>query len=121
MNPIQLLIVEDSKNDVELLSYTLKKARIDFILRQVQTEEELVQALNETRPDIVLSDNSLPRLDGERAYDIVHAFASEIPFVVFSGAVPEKFQAIKALGVSHRVSKKDLDLMPDLILRTIEE
>ena len=119
MGTIQLLVVEDNKNDIELLTYALKKAGINFDLRQVQTEEELVEALQTQRPDLVLSDNSLPRLDGERALEIVKAQNSDIPFVVFSGASQERFEEMKAKGAAECVSKVDLNLLPGVILKTI--
>lgn len=118
---IRLLIIEDNKNDVELFKYTLKKAKLDFVLKQVETEEELLKELADSPPDLIFSDNSLPRLDGSFALDLVQSNRPEIPFILLSGgATDERIQAMKEKGAAYCLSKDNLDLVPNLILKFIE-
>ena len=119
MATINLLAIEDSKNDIELLRYTLKKAGIDFVLKQVQTEEELRIELSSDWANLILSDNSLPKLDGDHAFDIVRAHSPSLPFIVFSGAPEERIQAMKDKGAAHCIAKSDLNLLPNLILECL--
>ena len=67
---LQLVVVEDSENDAELLARNLAKAGLDIVIHRVETEPDLVRALQEIRPDVILSDFSLPQFDGLRALAI---------------------------------------------------
>lgn len=44
---LQLVVVEDSKTDAELLSRCLTKAGIEAVIYRVQTEAEFIAALHE--------------------------------------------------------------------------
>ena len=57
---LQLVVVEDSVIDAELVARHLSKAGLDVVMHRVQTESELVSALREKQPDLILSDCSLP-------------------------------------------------------------
>jgi CheY-like chemotaxis protein len=58
-----ILIVEDSPDDVELLLRDLRRNGLESTYRRVQTAEEVVEALQQERFDIVLSDFNLPGVD----------------------------------------------------------
>ena len=64
----KILIVENSRADVELIEYELKKAGIDFVIEVVQTEQAYGESLKTFAPDIILSDYSFPSFDGEMAF-----------------------------------------------------
>src|SRR6478736_6618324 len=64
---IRLLIVEDVKADAERALYQLGRAGLDCAWRRVETEQELVAALAEFEPTVILSDFSLPQFDGTPA------------------------------------------------------
>jgi CheY-like chemotaxis protein len=78
MNPnpkLQLLVVEDSDTDAELLARYLPKAGLNVDIQRVQTEHDFVLALQTRPPDLILSDFALPEFDGLRALElaVVHA------------------------------------------------
>jgi CheY-like chemotaxis protein len=66
---MKILVVEHDLYDIDLLRYELSRAFPNHITEVVQTEADFCKAL-ESRPDIILSDYSLPSFDGTRAFEI---------------------------------------------------
>jgi two-component system response regulator VicR len=60
--PAKILIVDDEPPIVDVLSYNLKRANYDVIIAR-DGEQALAQARRE-RPDLIILDLMLPRLDG---------------------------------------------------------
>ena len=54
--------------DLELMQYEIKKSGLQYVTEIVQTKEAYHQALSTFRPDIILSDFSLPMFDGLSAF-----------------------------------------------------
>lgn len=87
---INILILEHDPNDIELLQYQLKKSDFTFFSEVVQTREEYTSALQTFKPDIILSDYSLPAFDGLSAFKIRQEIAPETPFIIVSGTIGEE-------------------------------
>jgi two-component system response regulator VicR len=60
--PAKILIVDDEPPIVDVLSYNLKRANYDVVIAR-DGEQALAQARRE-RPDLIILDLMLPRLDG---------------------------------------------------------
>jgi diguanylate cyclase (GGDEF)-like protein len=119
---LQLVVVEDSVIDAELVARHLAKAGLDVVMHRVQTESELVSALHEKRPDLILSDFSLPQFSGLRALDVARANAPETPFIYVSGTIGEE-RAIDALrrGATDYVLKTNLSRLSSAVERALRE
>jgi diguanylate cyclase (GGDEF)-like protein len=119
---LQLLAVEDSKNDAELVERCLLKAGLMVEIQRVQTEHDFVSALKKKTPDVILSDFSLPQFDGLRALDLAVAHAPETPFIYVSGTIGEE-RAIEALrrGATDYVLKTNLARLPSAVDRAMRE
>ena len=119
---LQLVVVEDSVIDAELVARHLAKAGLDVVMHRVQTESELVSALHEKRPDLILSDFSLPQFSGLRALDVAIAHAPETPFIYVSGTIGEE-RAIDALrrGATDYVLKSNLSRLSSAVERALRE
>src|SRR6202789_634308 len=119
---LQLVVVEDSVIDAELVARHLAKAGLDVVMHRVQTESELVSALREKQPDLILSDFSLPQFSGLRALDIALAIAPETPFIYVSGTIGEE-RAIDALrrGATDYVLKTNLSRLSSAVERALRE
>jgi diguanylate cyclase len=119
---LQLVVVEDSVIDAELVARHLAKAGLDVVMHRVQTESELVSALHEQRPDLILSDFSLPQFSGLRALDVAIAHAPETPFIYVSGTIGEE-RAIDALrrGATDYVLKTNLSRLSSAVERALRE
>ncbi|MGH8294877.1 MAG: EAL domain-containing response regulator [Steroidobacteraceae bacterium] len=93
---LRLLILEDDAAEAELAVRALEKAGLECAWRRVESETEFRAGLRELRPDLVLSDFSLPRFDGMSALVIAAAEAPDTPFIFVSGTIGEE-RAIEAL------------------------
>ena len=119
---LQLVMVEDSETDAELVARNLAKAGLNVDIHRVQTELDFVQALQTVGPDLILSDFSLPQFDGLRALDVAVAQAPETPFIFVSGTIGEE-RAIDALrrGATDYVLKSNLSRLGSAVERALRE
>jgi diguanylate cyclase (GGDEF)-like protein len=119
---LQLVMVEDSDPDAELVARNLAKAGLDVAIHRVETESDFVRALQTIEPDVILSDFSLPQFDGLRALDIAVEYAPETPFIFVSGTIGEE-RAIDALrrGATDYVLKTNLSRLPAAVERSLRE
>ena len=117
--PLHILLVEDSEPDAELIRRALR-GEIGLRLVRVADEASLRGELEGTRPDIVLSDFSMPGFSGREALRIVREMAPELPFIFVSGTIGEEL-AIDALrrGASDYVLKDNLLRLPAAVDRAI--
>ena len=95
---IRVLILEDTASDAELAEHALKKAGIAFTPMRVERQDEFAAALDEFRPDIVLSDYRLPGFTGMAALKLAQQAHPEIPVIIVTGALTdiEAVELIKA-------------------------
>ena len=71
--PLRILILEDVPMDAELVAYELGRARVPFDARRVDTREAFLHELESYRPDVILSDYTLPRFDGMAALSLARS------------------------------------------------
>lgn len=118
---LKILILEDNQYDADLLQRELKKSGFRFISEIVQTRESYESALNSFKPDIILSDYSLPSFDGLTAFHIKQKKSPDIPFIIVSGTIGEE-NAVELLkqGATDYVFK-DLSRLGLAIRRALEE
>jgi two-component system, cell cycle sensor histidine kinase and response regulator CckA len=89
-NPLRILILEDVPMDAELLEYELGRASIPFLSRRVDSRDAFLNELDQFRPDLILSDYTLPRFDGMTALSLARERAPSIPFLIVTGSVNEE-------------------------------
>jgi PAS domain S-box-containing protein len=120
--PRLILHVEDNASDAELIAALLLQAWPDCQIKQVQSAADFERALIDTRPDIVISDFSLPRFDGLQALAILRARDKSLPFIFVSGTIGEE-NAIRALreGASDYVLKDRLGRLVSAIQRALSD
>jgi two-component system cell cycle sensor histidine kinase/response regulator CckA len=87
---LRILILEDVPMDAELVEYELERARIPFVARRVDSRESFLQELDTFRPDVILSDYTLPRFDGMTALSLARQRVPSIPFLIVTGSVNEE-------------------------------
>jgi diguanylate cyclase (GGDEF)-like protein len=119
---LHLLILEDVAAEAELTVRALETAGLGCTWRCVESETEFRAGLRELRPDVVLSDFSLPRFDGMSALAIATTEAPDTPFIFVSGTIGEE-RAIEALkhGAVDYVLKDNLARLAPAVLRALEE
>ena len=118
--PLKLLIVEDSVADAEINVLSLQASGLAVQSRRVETEMEYLLALQE-RPDMVLSDHSLPSFDAYRALKILREQGGDIPFIVVSGRIGEAAAVdLMRAGASDYVHKDNLERLAPAVRREME-
>src|SRR5687767_3119586 len=83
-----LLLVEDSQTDADLLLETLREGGLDAVCRRVDSKRDYLRELN-TPPDLILSDFALPQFDGKTALQLMKERGLDIPFIIVSGCIGE--------------------------------
>lgn len=87
--PLRILIVEDRKEDVELVLHELKREGLHFELRRVDDETGFVEAIAWS-PQIILADYNLPQFTARRALELLRQRGDDIPFIVITGSISEE-------------------------------
>jgi CheY-like chemotaxis protein len=96
---IDILLVEDSATDAELTLEALKQGKLQNIVHHVKDGEEAMRYLHQEgefkdalRPDLILLDLNMPRLDGREVLKRVRADESlkVIPVVVLTTSSHDK-------------------------------
>jgi DNA-binding NtrC family response regulator len=107
--PLRLLVIEDSEADTELELRAVQREGFDVRSERVDNERDLRRVVSELRPQVVLSDFSMPRLDGIYALQLVKELAPGVPFLFISGTIGEE-RAIEAirLGATDYVLKDNM-------------
>ncbi|HEX5125101.1 MAG TPA: GGDEF domain-containing response regulator [Rhodocyclaceae bacterium] len=121
-DPLRVLLIEDSAPDAELALYELRRQGLHFISKRVWQEPELVEALRTFAPNIILSDYSMPNMNGLRAFQITRELARDIPFIFLSGTIGEE-RAIEALtsGAVDYILKSNLARLGPAVARAVRE
>src|SRR5687768_12594448 len=123
---LKILILEDSPEDLDLVERELVKGGISFTSAVVKRKEEYEKALHEFKPDVILSDHSLPQFNSIEAMQIWKTFQKDnnltIPFILITGSVSEEFavQSIKA-GADDYILKDRLKRLPTSIKSALDK
>jgi transcriptional regulator with GAF, ATPase, and Fis domain len=118
----RVLILEDLASDAELLEAELRRAGLRFDVVRATDRPSFLALLEESTPDIVLADYSIPGFSGMDALTHVKERFPEIPFVFVSGALGEE-RAIETLkgGATDYVLKDRLSRLGPAVRRALAE
>jgi signal transduction histidine kinase len=119
---LRVLSLEDMEEDYVLIERTLRKSGLNFISLRVDTREELLHALKDFNPEVILSDHSLPQLNSIEALSLVREQGFQAPFILVTGAVSEEF-AVRSLkqGADDYVLKSNLARLPNVIYNALKQ
>ncbi|MEG4342605.1 PAS domain S-box protein [Microcoleus sp. A003_D6] len=125
MKTLNILLVEDSPLDAELIEAYLVDGGLEFSLRCVETREEFVAALEEQCCDIILADYMLPCFNGIVALSIARATCPGVPFIFVSGTLGEEvaIETLKSGATDYVLKRRLLRLVPSIqrALREVQE
>ena len=113
---LRVLILEDLPTDAELIIRELEVG--DFIVEAKITDDEFGfrEGINDFRPEIILSDYSLPTITGLEALAIAMKECPEIPFVFITGTIGEEIAAETILnGAAGLILKSKLYNLPQTV------
>jgi CheY-like chemotaxis protein len=102
---LRVLVADDHEQARWAMAYLLQ-AKCD-VVGAVANGTELVDAAMSTRPDVIVSDVSMPSLSGPQAMDQLKGKGTNIPFVLVSADASDKRESIQK-GASAFVAKIDM-------------
>ncbi len=120
---IRVLVVDDDEDLLFLADKFLKKANRDFELVSAKTDQEALQALEESRFDAVVCDHYLgpDSMTGLDLLEWVRNAGRTVPFIIFTGRSEESV-AIRALNMgADYYLKKETDEFRDLFNQLAEK
>lgn len=122
IEPLSILIIEDSEEDTELLVRLLRKNNYEPKYRQIWKEAALRTALEEAEWDLIISDFHMPGFSGIDALKIVREMEVDTPFIVVSGVVGEdKAVEMMLAGANDYVMKDNMSRLIPAIRRELIE
>mgnify|MGYP000885592101 CR=1 FL=1 len=120
--PIKILFAEDLSTDAEMALRVIRSEKIEFDFRIVMEERDFRRELIDFKPDIVVSDYSMPAFDGMTALNIIRAHSMFLPFIVLTGSMNEETAvACMKAGANDYVIKEQIKRLPFAILEAIEK
>jgi len=120
--PLRVLFVEDSELDAQLTMHHLVRAGIEALVERVETEETFVLGLERFRPDLIISDFTLPRFNGLLALQLAQKKSPATPFIFVSGTIGQE-TAIESLqqGAADYILKDNLARLPSAVMRALQQ
>src|SRR3954470_24550355 len=122
MQPVRLVMIEDMPMEAEIAVRQLESGGFSCNWKRVDSEEVLRRALVENKPDIILSDFTLPGFDGLTALEVSQEVAPDTPFIFLSGTIGEE-RAIDALqrGAYDYVLKTNMARLVPAVRRALDD
>jgi DNA-binding NarL/FixJ family response regulator len=118
---IKVVMVEASEADAEKILDVLREAGMKIQLERVESEEALATALQQFKPDVVLSDYSLPAIDYRGTIKVVQALRPRTPVILVGGPLKnEDAGSCVRAGADSFVSKLNLFVLPLAVRSAIE-
>ncbi len=117
---LQVLVVEDSEDDAELMIHALRRGGFEFHHERVTTDRELQSALKAQTWDLALCDYNLPRLDGHQALAAITSVQPDTAVIFVAEIVGEETAAeLMRSGAKDYVRKDNLARLNSAIEREL--
>ncbi len=117
---LQVLLIEDSEDDAELVIHALRRGAFQFNHLRITTDLELQRALKSQTWDLALCDYNLSRLDGHRALETITSVQPDIAVIFVSGIIGEETAAeLMRSGAKDYVRKDNLVRLNSAIEREL--
>jgi signal transduction histidine kinase len=122
MNPLSVLVVEDSEDDMLLLVRELKQGGYTVQFERVETAVEMQTALDRQAWDIIIADYTLPNFSAPAALQLLQQRQQDLPFMIVSGTIDEE-TAVTAmkLGAHDYITKGNLARLIPAVERELRE
>jgi signal transduction histidine kinase len=122
MKELRAIIIEDSRDDADLLLYELRRNGYEPVTTRVQLAEDFEDALLRETWDIVFSDWSMPRFSAPEALEVLHRNGVDLPFIIVSGTIGEDVAVAALRGGAHDfLPKGNLTRLAPAIERELRE
>ena len=118
----KFLILEDVKTDAELIMDQIKDAEIVCNFECTDNEIDFKRLIDEFKPDLVLSDYSLPTYDGMSALSYVLNHSPDLPVIIVTGFINEE-TAVDCMkeGAADYILKDNMSRLGLAVLAVLEK
>lgn len=118
----RLLIVEDSKDDVELLLHSLRSQGYAAASTTVDSPAGMRAALEGQEWDLIVCDQSMPGFSAPEALAIAKESCPDVPFIIVSGEMDLALAvALIKLGAQDYIEKSELIRLGPVIERELRD
>jgi diguanylate cyclase (GGDEF)-like protein/PAS domain S-box-containing protein len=119
---LRLLIVEDSKDDVELLLRSLQGQGYAAASTTVDSPAGMRAALEGREWDLIICDQSMPGFSAAEALAIAKESCPDVPFIIVSGEIDLTLAvALVKLGAQDYIEKSELIRLGPVIERELRD
>ena len=117
---LNLLLLEDSPADAELMIEVLRESGFDPTFRRVESKDAYLREL-EQPPDFILSDYSMPQFTARDALQLMKERGLDLPFIIVSGCIGEEMavECMKA-GAADYLLKDRLGRLGHAVTQALE-
>ena len=117
---LNLLVLEDSAADAELMIEALRESGFDPAFRRVETRDAYLRELDQP-PDFILSDYSMPQFTAQDALQLMKERGLDLPFIIVSGCIGEDMavECMKA-GAADYLLKDRLGRLGHAVTQALE-
>ena len=81
-NQLKILFIEDLPSDVDLAVLELRKEKLIFEYTTVCSRVDLIKALKEFKPEVIISDYMMPSFNGLQALKESKRICPDVPFIL---------------------------------------
>ncbi|HSM23866.1 MAG TPA: PAS domain S-box protein, partial [Anaerolineaceae bacterium] len=121
MDLLKILFVEDLPTDYELAQWHLRENELEFQSICVDTQPEFLEALDSYKPDLIISDYSMPEFNGLQALQLTLEHKPEIPFIILTGSINEETAVLcMKAGATDYVLKEKMHRLPFSVRETMK-
>ena len=119
--PIQLLVVEDSELDYDLLLALLARGGRPVRARRVEDEAGMRAVFRDGPVDVVVTDHNLPNFDSLAALAVAKSHDPDLPVIVVSGEMSEELAvAVLQGGADDFILKSRLFRLGPALTRSLQ-
>lgn len=119
---LKILLLEDSGSDAELLERYLRKEIPDCRVLLAKDKKSFLDAIDNFKPDVILSDHSLPQFDSGDALNAARGKMPNVPFILVTGTVSEEYAVnIIKQGADDYILKDRIRRLPASIATTLQK
>ena len=103
----RILQIEDLPSDAYLIKREVKKAVGPCEFLVIEEKQAFITALQEFKPDLIISDFSIPGFDWHSALMLTFKYAPQIPFIIVTGSISNEIrkECLEA-GATEFISKE---------------
>jgi PAS domain S-box-containing protein len=119
---LRMLIVEDSKDDADLLVRAVRAGGYEPVFEVVDTAPGMRVALERADWDLITSDHSMPEFGAPAALALAKELRPRVPFIIVSGEIDLNLAvSLMKAGAHDYVQKSELARLVPAIARVLRE